>query len=627
MNSIYRKILLFAIILFFSGMMVSTVLNIRETRKILKDERNHHAETLLRSLLEKCKYAITIIDNENMETYVDRKSLDDFVQDIIQNEPDVADVLLVNRKGTILSSVDGSRKNQLLPSFSFENRRIDPGEIAREYNEKNHSLRVMGDIRIYGVSWGTALIDFSMIPLEQRVNRLTYQAIGTGIIFLALGVGLLIPLVGTIVKPIQKLSRFAEEIGNGNLDQKIEITTRDEIGHLARTFSTMVDKLKQTMGTLEKRMADLHRSEELLKKSEKQYRNIFENAVEGIFQIRFDETIINANPAIVEMLGYNSAGEMSHHIYNRSARLFADPSDLKVLLKIIIKKKQVTDYETRLIRKDKKVIAVTTSARGIFDSSKQLVMVEGFVLNIMERKQKEAAERESGAARAASEAKSVFLATMSHEIRTPMNAIIGLTNLTLNTELEPLQKDHLSKVRDSSLHLLHIINDILDLSKIEADKLEMEHTDFMLHHVIERTANISREKAVEKQIELFYIINSEVPLALKGDSHRLGQILINLISNAVKFTDKGEILIKVEVHKECSEPFPGPDHVDLLFSVQDSGPGISQEEQDVLFEPFSQLDGSLVRKHEGTGLGLSICHRLVNLMGGRIWLESELGCG
>ncbi|MCP4285879.1 MAG: response regulator, partial [Gammaproteobacteria bacterium] len=120
---------------------------------------------------------------------------------------------------------------------------------------------------------------------------------------------------------------------------------------------------------------------------------------------------------------------------------------------------------------------------------------------------------------------------------------------------------------------------------------------------------------------------SEVPLALKGDSHRLGQILINLISNAVKFTDRGEILIKVEVHKECSEPFPGPDHVDLLFSVQDSGPGISQEEQDVLFEPFSQLDGSLVRKHEGTGLGLSICHRLANLMGGQIWLESELGCG
>ncbi|MCP4283082.1 MAG: response regulator, partial [Gammaproteobacteria bacterium] len=120
---------------------------------------------------------------------------------------------------------------------------------------------------------------------------------------------------------------------------------------------------------------------------------------------------------------------------------------------------------------------------------------------------------------------------------------------------------------------------------------------------------------------------SEVPLALKGDSHRLGQILINLISNAVKFTDRGEVLIKVEMNKESTKPLPGPDHVDLLFSVQDSGPGISQERQNALFERFSQLDGSLVRKHEGTGLGLSICHRLVNLMGGKIWLESELGCG
>ncbi len=226
-------------------------------------------------------------------------------------------------------------------------------------------------------------------------------------------------------------------------------------------------------------------------------------------------------------------------------------------------------------------------------------------------------------ARAANRAKSEFLARMSHEIRTPMNAIIGLTNLVIKSGLSPRQQGHLTKVCESSNHLLSVINELLDFSKIEEGKLLIEERPFMLSDLIGKAAGILGDRSAQKRVELYYIIGKDVPLSLIGDPFRVNQILINLLGNAIKFTEKGQVILKVEL----AEGAPAGEKVKLLFSVRDTGIGIPADHIENLFHPFTQADGSVTRKYGGTGLGLAICRRMVDLMGGRIWAESEEGAG
>ncbi|MDP2241198.1 MAG: PAS domain S-box protein [Burkholderiales bacterium] len=301
---------------------------------------------------------------------------------------------------------------------------------------------------------------------------------------------------------------------------------------------------------------------------------------------------------------------------------FTDPQRAEAGIKRVLREKSVTDYELTARARDGKQTVVSYNATTFYDRNRRLEGVFAAARDVTERKRVEVELQQAKAdAESASRTKSDFLASMSHEIRTPMNSIMGIADLLAKTRLTPEQDKYVQIFRRSGDNLLNLINDILDLSKVEASQLELEQTGFSLNDHLDKAIEMVAPRAREKGLSLVWEIAPDVNTDLVGDPTRLRQVLLNLLGNAIKFTNSGEVSLRVGRDPDPAAPTA------LLFKVSDTGIGISTAQQGRVFERFTQADSSTTRRFGGTGLGLTISKRLVELMGGRIWVESEVGKG
>jgi PAS domain S-box-containing protein len=301
---------------------------------------------------------------------------------------------------------------------------------------------------------------------------------------------------------------------------------------------------------------------------------------------------------------------------------FTDPERAEAAIKLVLSEKSVTDYELTARARDGKQTVVSYNATTFYDRNRTLQGVFAAARDVTERKRVEAElQQAKAAAESASRTKSEFLASMSHEIRTPMNAIMGIADLLAKTALSPEQDKYVQIFRRAGDNLLNLINDILDLSKVEASQLELEQTGFSLHDHLEKVMEMVATRANEKGLALVCEIAPGVPNDLVGDPTRLRQVLLNLLGNAIKFTESGEVSLRVTQDGNFAVPTA------LRFAVSDTGIGIPSQKLGQVFERFTQADSSTTRRFGGSGLGLTISRRLVELMGGRIWVESGVGKG
>jgi PAS domain S-box-containing protein len=465
----------------------------------------------------------------------------------------------------------------------------------------------------------------------------TMALAGLGLSFLVILVG--VAVARSIAAPVRRMTRVAEAMIGVTPVASAEVRPRDDISILSTTFDLMTRQIRETMDGL--------------KESEAKYRNIYENALEGMFRTSFEGDLLQANPAMVRMLGYESPTEaLSLHADIRT-QLYVHGEDRDTIIAEIRERGMALGREALFHRKDGSELWVSISARAVRDVSGVPAYIEGFITDISDRKWAEEELRKGNehleelvterteelvaakeVAEAASRAKSEFLANMSHELRTPLNAILGYAQiLKRGGGLDPSRDAAVNTIGQSGEHLLTLINDILDISRIEANRLVLNPKDFGLGSFLKGVAGIAAMRAERKGISFTFLPGEALPAAVWADETRLRQVLLNLLGNAIKYTERGEVRFSVSasssvdsVRAEGAPTIASTGTVRLRFEVTDTGSGIVHEDLERIFEPFIQV-GADHYSNQGVGLGLPISRALVRAMNSEISVRSERGEG
>jgi PAS domain S-box-containing protein len=542
--------------------------------------------------------------------------------------------------------------------------RLDAATIDRLVAEQRFGARtraLLEDVRVFPEQFDMARADAApsaavfrgLAPINQTWNfgvarrfetvpwTLFYMAPETGVLgrieaatqgkallalammALALGAGWL--LSAGMVRRIQGLRGAAAAVATGDLSARVHTGGRDELGQLARSFNAMATALQQQSALVARRTAELEAANAALGQRADAIAELYDQAPCGYLTLAPQGSVLQANETLLALLGVARDAFVGHAITEFVA---AHDRPRAAALARGECPNPGCELELDFLCQDGSTLPVSLSAAVVRDGAGAVAQVRATLLDNRERKERERRiadmqhelARRADQAEAATRAKSAFLANMSHEIRTPMNAIIGFTHLMARDSADERQRDRLAKVDEAARHLLQIINDILDLSKIEAGKLVLEDIEFTLESVVSSVLDMVRERAAAKQLELVLDTN-RLPDRLRGDPTRLAQALINLLTNAVKFTRQGWVRLRGELLSQ--------DEHGLLarFEVRDTGEGIDPQRLAQLFTAFEQADASITRRHGGTGLGLALTRHIAALMGGDVGVHSEPGSG
>jgi PAS domain S-box-containing protein len=530
---------------------------------------------------------------------------------VVQESPSIVYVVVTRNDGFSLSMTkNGWEQKTLQGIWAPPGERVASSRFLDTDISKEEVFHYSHPFQYSGIDWGWIHIGLSLKKFNSDIGNMYRRTSLLALLCLTVGVLVAFLFARRLTKPISALALTTEKVARGDLTARAEIRTGDELEHLGHSFNSMTE-------ALQKSQRDIVASREYTE-------NIIGSMNDTLIVMTPEGIIEQVNRATLTLLGYEEKELIGTSICQIIA-CGTEPDaeqERSYNLAGIVSKGYVSNIETTYRAKNGDLIPVIFSASVMHGSRSSIQGIVCVALDIAERKRaEEALHLAKDAAETANRAKSQFLANMSHEIRTPMNGVLGMLDLLLDSKMDESQLRLAHMAHSSAEKLLEVINDILDFSKIEAGRLELLPSDFKLRKLVDDVTESFLVKAQKKGIRLSSTIDGDVPDRLQGDTLRLRQILINLLGNAFKFTDAGEVFLHVSLEEDSMKSMT------IRFSVRDTGQGIDATTLPHIFEAFSQADASMARRHEGTGLGLAISKQLVEMLGGSIGVETTLGIG